>query len=59
MKNTVKLLFVAVIAVAFAACGGGTDKAAAEKAKADSIAIADSLAKLAAPDTTVKVDTAK
>ena len=62
MKNAVKLLFVVVAMTAFVACGGGTDKAAAEKAKADSIAVADTIAKAAAqvaPDTTVAADSAK
>jgi hypothetical protein len=63
MKKVFAMLMVCGLAAAFVACGGGTDKAAAEKAKADSIAVADSLAKVAAEaaaaaDTTKKDTTA-
>jgi uncharacterized protein YdeI (BOF family) len=53
MKNAVKLLFVAVIAVAFAACGGAKKEEAAQ----DTTKVENTTP--AAPDTTVKADTAK
>ena len=60
MKKVFAMLMVCGLAAAFVACGGGTDKAAAEKAKADSIAAADSIAKAAAAaaDTTKTDSTA-
>jgi hypothetical protein len=46
MKKVIALVMVCGFAVAFLACGGG-QKAEAEKAKADSTRVADSLAKVA------------
>lgn len=53
MKNAVKLLFVAVIAVAFAACGGAKKEEAAQ----DTTKVEATPAP--APDTTVKADSAQ
>jgi hypothetical protein len=59
MKKVFAMLMVAGLAMAFVACGGAAEKAAADaKAKADSIAVADSLAKVAA-DAAAAADTTK
>lgn len=54
MKNAVKLLFVAIVMFAFAACGGAakTEEAAQDTTKVEEVAPA-------APDTTVKADSAQ
>lgn len=59
MKKVFAMLMVCGLAAAFVACGGASDKAAAEKAKADSIALADSLAKVAADAAAAAADTTK
>ena len=58
------MLMVAGLAMAFVACGGAAKEAAAAKAKIDSIAVADSIAKAieaagAALADTLKADSAK
>ena len=63
MKKVIALVLVCGFAIAFLACGGGK-QAEEAKAKADSIAVADSIAKVAAEaaafqakaDSTAKAD---
>lgn len=54
MKNAVKLLFVAVVMVAFAACGGKTETTNTTETQ-DTVKTETT----PAPDTTVKADTTK
>ena len=57
MKKVFALL-LAVSMVSFMACGGGKDKEKAEKAKADSIKLADSLKQVKEADSLKEVATA-
>lgn len=62
MKKVFAMIMVCGLAAAFVACGGADKAAEKAKATADSIRVADSLAKVAADaaaaaaDTTVKAD---
>ena len=55
MKKLFALMMVCSFAVAFVACGGKDKAAAAEKMKADSIKMADSIAKVQAEAAAVKM----
>ena len=57
MKKLFSIIVVAALATSFASCGGGVDKAAAEKAAADSTRIADSTANAAAAEAVAVPDT--
>lgn len=60
MKKVFAMLMVAGLAMAFVACGGAAEKAAAAaKAKADSIAVADSIAKAVEAAAAALADTVK
>jgi len=56
MKKLFSIVVVAALATSFASCGGA-DKAAAEKAAADSTRIADSTANAAAAEAVAVPDT--